>query len=518
MRRLLGALLIAAWPASAQVAMVGAPCQITDGSCAGTFARLPAPSGCTTGSVATFLGSLTCVPGLTYAGGVLSVPGAVSARNFTAIPLPAAGAVTVKPKLSPLGGITVVAGSALADGDGLSVGDGVGVVPIEFDASPGDGTTGGAVAIVFDGTESATQIRDAVKAILDGAGRDWTTSAQAANGIGLVRATPGATGGAITEDVTDAGFSVTDWTPPAAATTYTYSLQACAAGGTCTAAGAASSTAAGVLTLSAYNPNRLSWSTVSGAALYKIRRDVGGATQGVIWSGTALSVDDTGLAGDSTAKPTLDGTGTVTAGSVLVGNGTAAAPSLAFASEPGTGLMFATTGTFITRNGVQYWYFDGNIPRFNNSSTGQIGWSSGGVTSAADTIVSRGAAAATLQLGAANAASPVAQTLQAQGGSGTNIPGATLTIRPGAGTGSATGAALIVQTPTATGSGTTAQTQTERARFSESGFKLASGTRPTCDASTRGAIFYVAGGAGVADTCEVCVKSALDAYAWVSLF
>ncbi|HQN09087.1 MAG TPA: hypothetical protein PK569_16115, partial [Thermoanaerobaculia bacterium] len=62
MRRLLGALLIAAWPASAQVAMVGAPCKITDGSCAGTFARLPLPSGCTTGSMATFLGSLTCVP------------------------------------------------------------------------------------------------------------------------------------------------------------------------------------------------------------------------------------------------------------------------------------------------------------------------------------------------------------------------------------------------------------------------------------------------------------------------
>lgn len=323
MRRLLGALLIAAWPASAQVAMVGAPCKITDGSCAGTFARLPPPSGCTTGSMATFLGSLTCVPGLTYAGGVLSVPGAVRAQNFTAIPLPAAGAVTVTPKLSQLGGITVVAGSALADGDGLSVGDGVGVVPIEFDAAPGDGTTGGAVAIVFDGSETATQIRDAVKAILDGAGRDWTTSAQAANGIGLVRATPGATGGAITEDVTAAGFSVTDWTPPTAATTYTYSLQACAADGKCTAAGAASSTAAGVLTLSAYNPNRLSWSTVSGAALYKVRRDVGGATQGVIWSGTALTVDDTGLAGDSTAKPTVDGTGVVTAEGGLAGNGTA---------------------------------------------------------------------------------------------------------------------------------------------------------------------------------------------------
>lgn len=277
-----------------------------------SYSSFVTPSGCTTGSVATFLGSLTCVPGLTYAGGVLSVPGAVRAQNFTAIPLPAAGAVTVTPKLSQLGGITVVAGSLLADGDALSVGDGTGVVPIEFDASPGDGTTGGAVPIIFDGSETATQIRDAVRAILDGSGRDWTTSAQAANGIGLVRATPGATGGAIAEDVAAAGFSVTNWTPPTAATTYTYSLQACLPDGACTAAGAASSTAAGVLTLSAFNLNRLSWSAVSGAASYKIRRDVGGATQGVIWSGTALAVDDTGLAGDSSAKPLTDGTGTVT--------------------------------------------------------------------------------------------------------------------------------------------------------------------------------------------------------------
>jgi hypothetical protein len=290
-----------------------------DGGAGGVnYSTMPAPSSATAGCVGLFLGSplsLGCDAGLQYDPTLdtLSVLGAVSARNLVATSLPSPGGITVTPTLSQLGGITVVAGAALADGDALSVGDGVGVVPIEFDASPGDGTTGGAVAIVFDGTETDTQIRDAVKAILDGAGRDWTTSAQAANGIGLVRATPGATGGAITEDVTDVGFSVTDWTNPTAATTYTYSLQACAAGGACTAAGAASSTAAGVLTLSVYNPNRLSWSAVTGAASYKIRRDVGGATQGVIWSGTALTVDDTGLAGDGTTAPTVDGTGMVTA-------------------------------------------------------------------------------------------------------------------------------------------------------------------------------------------------------------
>lgn len=348
MKRALLALLLVASPAFAQangwaeMANGWGEIQTVPG-----FTTLPLPSGCTTGSVATFLGSLTCAPGLTWASGTLSVPGAVSAQNFNAIPLPASGAVTVEPKLSPLGGITVVAGSALVDGDALSVGDGTGIVPIEFDAAPGDGTTGGAVPIIFDGTETATQIRDAVKAILDGAGRDWTTSNQGADGIGLVRATPGATGGAIVETVTAAGFTVTNWTDPTHATTYTYSLQACAADGACTAAGAASSTAAGVATLSAAQLNRLSWSAVTGAASYKIRRDVGGATQGVIWSGTALTVDDTGLAGDSSAKPTTDGTGTLTGRGVL-GNGTTVGVGTGTATARVGGVLAVWTGSVTT--------------------------------------------------------------------------------------------------------------------------------------------------------------------------
>ena len=44
------------------------------------------------------------------------------------------------------------------------------------------------------------------------------------------------------------------------------------------------------------------------------------------------------------------------------------------------------------------------------------------------------------------------------------------------------------------------------------------GAKPTCEAATRGGIWYDAGGAGVADTLEVCRKDGADAYAWVSLF
>ncbi len=47
---------------------------------------------------------------------------------------------------------------------------------------------------------------------------------------------------------------------------------------------------------------------------------------------------------------------------------------------------------------------------------------------------------------------------------------------------------------------------------------LDSGAKPTASAAIRGGIWYDAGGAGVADTFEVCRKDAADAYAWVSLF
>lgn len=436
-----------------------------------SYSNFVPPAGCASGYVPYFDATLklVCAPTVYAPSTDTTTFGTLAARNVTAIPLPASGAVTVTPVLSKIGAITVVAGSALADGDALSVGDGVGVVPIEFDASPGDGTTGGAVPIIFDGTETATEIRDAVKAILDGAGRDWTTSAQAANGIGLVRATPGATGGAITETVTNAGFSVTNWTPPAAATTYTYSLRACAADGACTAAGAASSTAAGVATLSALNHNALSWSAVTGAASYEVYRTVGGATQGRIYAGAALAVNDTGLAGGGETAPTVDGTGVVTAGRVLAGDGTAAAPSVAWAGD-------TTDGFYKSADNYLRWTAAGAGrleigTQISLTDSGAIQFCAGSLDSARDLSLRR-AAAATLQLGAANSATPVGQTLQAQGsrgGTDTDVAGANLTIRSGAGTGVATGSSLIFQTPTATTTGSVAQTQVNRLVLSVGG-------------------------------------------------
>ena len=49
------------------------------------------------------------------------------------------------------------------------------------------------------------------------------------------------------------------------------------------------------------------------------------------------------------------------------------------------------------------------------------------------------------------------------------------------------------------------------------GVQLTSGSKPTCNAANRGLIWYTAGGAGVADTAEICAKSSSDSYAYRSI-
>lgn len=41
--------------------------------------------------------------------------------------------------------------------------------------------------------------------------------------------------------------------------------------------------------------------------------------------------------------------------------------------------------------------------------------------------------------------------------------------------------------------------------------------KPTCNATNRGRVFYLDGAAGVADTYEICMKNAADAYAWKTI-
>lgn len=92
---------------------------------------------------------------------------------------------------------------------------------------------------------------------------------------------------------------------------------------------------------------------------------------------------------------------------------------------------------------------------FTGTALGRIIWNN-------DTFLSR-SAAATLQFGAADAATPVAQTIRAQGsrgGTDSNVGGGNLTIQSGTGTGTGTASSLILRSPVVAASGTTAQTQT----------------------------------------------------------
>lgn len=102
-------------------------------------------------------------------------------------------------------------------------------------------------------------------------------------------------------------------------------------------------------------------------------------------------------------------------------------------------------------------------------------------------LTSPNVVAGTLQLGAANAASPVAQTLQSQGsrsGTDTDVAGSNLTIASGQGTGAASASNIIFQTPSAVGSGTSAQTMATRATFTTSEFQLASTYRLSWNSDT----------------------------------
>jgi hypothetical protein len=104
---------------------------------------------------------------------------------------------------------------------------------------------------------------------------------------------------------------------------------------------------------------------------------------------------------------------------------------------------------------------------------GTIGFSSAADPSATanDTILSR-AAAANFQIGGANAAAPIAQTISTQGsraGTDSNIAGANLTFGSGIGTGNSTPSKFLFQTPVAVASGTGAQTQTTQLDLSSAG-------------------------------------------------
>jgi hypothetical protein len=141
-------------------------------------------------------------------------------------------------------------------------------------------------------------------------------------------------------------------------------------------------------------------------------------------------------------------------------------------------------------------YYAVGASGFVATSAGTIGFSSSNTPVIADTILTR-SAAATLQLGAADAASPVAQTIQAQGSrtsTDTNVGGANLTIQSGKGTGTGTPSVLYLKSPVPVGSGSGAQTMTTGLAINYGTAVLSSYTvsgLPAASSAGAGALAYV---------------------------
>ena len=154
---------------------------------------------------------------------------------------------------------------------------------------------------------------------------------------------------------------------------------------------------------------------------------------------------------------------------------------------------FLQVGSGSTAIGISYF----STGQINLTNSGVMAWSStGSIANAPDFFIGR-AAAAVGQLGAADAASPAAQTLRTQGsraGTDTNVGAGKLTLGPGPGTGTGTLASLDLVSPVAVASGTGVQTQTR-------GLQILSGVAvrtvyavsalPTATAALKGGVAWV---------------------------
>ena len=204
-----------------------------------------------------------------------------------------------------------------------------------------------------------------------------------------------------------------------------------------------------------------------------------------------LRVSGGSITGSSTVSPGISITGTLNTSGSVIGAGLLVNLTNTASGNATTLADFQTGGT--SRFSIRY---DGFID--NSASPAHLGnmglsysgaglfdlFSNNGRISMGttpDTFFTR-PTAATWQLGAANAASPVAQTLQVQGSraaTDTNVGGANLTVTSGNGTGTGTPSSLIFQTPVVVGSGTGAQTQTtgltvKNGTFISTGYTVAS--------------------------------------------
>lgn len=169
---------------------------------------------------------------------------------------------TVSPILAGVGVITVVAKASLADGDYFTLKDGTNTVLFEYDVT-GDGVTGGRTAIDVSagGITSATHVRDATISAINGVttGLLITASIKDADEINLTMDTSGP-GDTNTENVTDAGFTITGMAEADPGQTWGFKLAGIrSTDSTTTAAGTEQTDTHGPLVADATNIIRITW-------------------------------------------------------------------------------------------------------------------------------------------------------------------------------------------------------------------------------------------------------------------
>lgn len=183
-----------------------------------------------------------------------------------------------------------------------------------------------------------------------------------------------------------------------------------------------------------------------------------------------------------------DGAGTDGAGSLNWGAGAASQPR-----------MWANTG----QNSLYIGLSATNYVQLSGASITAV--AGGAFRIAGDTTWTREGAA--IWQAGVDAATAIAYTIKGGDSTGANVAGGAVTLKGGAGTsGNAAGGPLILS------GGVNAGTGEPGAVAIADG-----GTKPTCAAGIRGSIWYDAGGAGAADTIEICAHKSDNSYAWVAL-
>jgi len=194
-------------------------------------------------------------------------------------------------------------------------------------------------------------------------------------------------------------------------------------------------------------------------------------------------------------------------GNTLVGSFSLSSSTLKLGTEPGYSLRLGAAadaaGYLEFNNGSGYTYLNG----FQNQRTYQMNYG------ANSTSAINSAHVFTLDLGASSAGFGNGIALRGQSSTTASQDMVRLSGVWTTATHASRSAAMVFDTVNNAGS------LAEVGRWNaDGGLKIATGTKPTCASGIRGTIYYVAGGAGVLDTLEVCRKDAADAYAWVTLF